>query len=174
MGNNTDKKIVVSDDFPFFKAYNDSSYIKFHDQRSVVSLKDDGKKGSTTTYVMTNSQNKDLVAYMIDGHLIPGSETNKCDFGVYLVNNELYLIELKGGDEKQYRHACEQISATIDQLINIPDIKVNAIHARIVVSQGHKPNVRYTEEAALLQKLKKYKTATEKLWAVKEYKDVVC
>lgn len=51
MANISDIKIVVSDEFPFFKAYNDSSYIKFHDQRSVVALQDDGKKTSTTKYV---------------------------------------------------------------------------------------------------------------------------
>ena len=64
------------------------------------------RKSSFRAY---NSKEKCLCKIVIDGALIKTGQ--RCDYGLWVEDNQMYLIELKGCDTEK---ACSQISATYD------------------------------------------------------------
>ncbi|WP_186080546.1 hypothetical protein [Burkholderia gladioli] len=87
-------------------------------------------------YRATNSSDKLLACYQIDGGLIV--EGIRCDFAI-TINDEhkIYFIELKGGD---ISHAADQILSTISKLNN--NLGNVTLLARIVCSHVRRPNIR--------------------------------
>lgn len=147
-------KITASDSYPFFNAYHDLQYIRSHGAEKIVSLKDDNQP--KRKYILENDFGEELVVYHIDGGIITGSETNKCDFGIYTEDDLLILIELKGCE---YKHALEQVNATIDQLIT-SKTKPKRLCARIVAKKIPRATTSNTEEAKLVKRLKAFGNGT--------------
>ena len=92
----------------------------------------------------------------IDGGLISGNETEKCDYAITIINNSdknyLFFIELKGHDLMK---AISQLESTINQLItthfsNFPDRQAHAVCSRII------PNVTTSAQVAAVRFKKKY------------------
>lgn len=137
--------------YDFFEHYHDDSYILSHDCRRYVSLKD---KGETRKYSLENDLKKDLVVYHVDGGVIQGNDTNKCDFAIYTEDKWLVLVELKGAD---YNKAIGQIISTIDQLIKIPEVSVNRVFSRIVLSKVRAPELRTSTETILKNRMIQYR-----------------
>lgn len=134
----------------FFEHYHDSSYILSHDCKRYVSLKD---KGETRKYSLENDLKKDLVVYRVDGGVIQGNNSDKCDFAIYTEDKWLVLVELKGAD---YNKAIEQIISTIDQLVKNPKVSVNRVFSRIVLSKVRTPELRTSAETTLKNIMSQY------------------
>ncbi|WP_446808369.1 hypothetical protein ACH50O_13815 [Methylomonas sp. 2BW1-5-20] len=91
----------------------------------------------------------------IDGGLISGNETEKCDYAITVKNNldnkYLFFIELKGHDLMK---AISQLESTINQLIthfpDFPDRQAHAVCSRII------PNVTTTAQIAAVRFKKKH------------------
>lgn len=141
----------------FREKYANAEYISSEDNRSIVVLKD---KGQPRKFVGKNPKGKLLLTvYWVDGKLIASdTRSGKCDFAIYTDTGSLYLIELKGAD---YLHALEQICDTIARLIS-PDIDIEVIHARVVLSKVQTPALRSSIETKLTKLLKKYKGNLQK------------
>lgn len=144
-------KIKANDCWPFFTAYNKIGYIKSHDTRKIVVLKDPGE---SREYRLENESNKELVVYSIDGSLINDNDVKKCDFGIFTEDNELFLIELKG---KNLVHAIDQLASTINILLFQPQVRVNKLNVRIVVSKVNAPDILTTKEKAFMHYCRNYK-----------------
>ncbi|GHV48122.1 hypothetical protein FACS1894181_03060 [Bacteroidia bacterium] len=135
----------------FDEKFSDSSYIKFNDDRSIISLSENNAR-----YEGYNRSRQENIVYRVDEGIIKGSSSWKCDYAIYTCQtNNLYLIELKGAD---YSHALEQILSTISTLLP-PDISLNCVFARVVLSKVNIPNNRRSEitrqEEKLVSELKK-------------------
>ena len=141
-------KITSSDNWPFFHAYHDSSYIQSHDTRKAVVLKE---KGESRAYRMNNPNAKELVAYKIDHGLINVDTVDKCDFGIYSEDKVMFLVELKGAD---YEHALKQLLSTITILLTRPNVAVAKLHTRVVLSKYRVPDIQVTDEKKLTKLLK--------------------
>ena len=76
----------------------------------------------------------------------------KCDNGIFIEDNTLFLIELKGAD---LNHALDQINSTIDILIKRPNIKLKKLNARIILSRVSVPRITASKENKLKQLLHK-------------------
>lgn len=161
---NTIRRILLSSEqkqkgkncFPFYEQYHDSSYIKSHDCRPEVSLKD---KRENRKYILVNDSNKEVVVYLVDGGIITTTSEKKCDYAIYTEDDLLILVELKGSD---YLKALEQINNTITLLIKNQSIKLSKMHARVVLSRMPTPAIITTEEKKLKDRLKIYKGNLEK------------
>ncbi len=127
----------------FYNAYHESRYIKSHNAKRNVVLKEKGEKSE---FRLHNDSEKEIVVYKIDGGILTSNEIKKCDYGVYTEQDVLYLIELKGSD---YRHALDQIMSTIDTLLKKNSISVRQLNARIVLSKCRIPNILVTQEKKL-------------------------
>lgn len=136
--------------YDFFEHYHDNSYILSHDRKRYVSLKD---KGETRKYSLENDLKKDLVVYRVDGGVIQGNNSDKCDFAIYTEDKWLVLVELKGAD---YNKAIEQIISTIDQLVKNPKVSVNRVFSRIVLSKVRTPELRTSAETTLKNIMSQY------------------
>lgn len=131
----------------FNEKYTDNSYIIFSDNRSKIPLSENKVK-----YIGINNNKQIITAYIIDGGVLTGHESAKCDYALFCHDSEyVYFIELKGSD---FIHACEQIKATIKQLLIIPSIKSKHVFARIVLSKVRTPMIRSSQETALRNVLK--------------------
>ena len=149
-------KICINEGYSFYDAYHEERYIVSHDCSSPIVCKD---KGQSREYRFVNNDKKEVIKYCIDGGIISEHEISKCDFGIFTEDNQLYLIELKGGD---YKHAIEQIDTTIQTLIENRNIKVDRIDARVVLSKVRNPNILTTKEKKLKSKLSRYKGTLKK------------
>ena len=82
-------------------------------------------------YVMVFKPPMDCVAYGVDGYIIKGTETDKCDKIVFAQSKDRLLsifVELKGSD---VAHAIKQLEATITHPLFSKNTG-NKIFARIV------------------------------------------
>ena len=136
-------KIENNDKWRFFQAYHDGGYIKYHDSRKKVVLKE---RRESREYHLQNNSEQELVVYKIDGGIIEDNTLLKCDFGIYTEQDVLYLIELKGAD---FQHALEQIQSTISLLLDKPNVVVHQLNVRIVLSKYRNPDILSTEEKKL-------------------------
>lgn len=143
------QKIKPQKKWSFFLAYHDAAYILSHNCRKEVSLHEPGE---SQTYRFHNKSGKEIVVYRIDGGLINNDDVLKCDNGIYIEDDSLYLIELKGAD---LNHALDQINNTIDILLKRPCIKVKRLNARIVLSRVSIPRITASKENKLKQLLHK-------------------
>lgn len=144
-------KINVGEKWPFFSAYHDNQYIRSHDQRKIVVLKEPKE---SREYRLNNKSVKELVVYQIDGGIVSSNDVLKCDYGVFTEDDVVFFVELKGAD---YIHALDQMNSTINLLIEKPQIKIAQLNARIVLSRISVPAIVPTQEKILLRKVKNYK-----------------
>lgn len=139
----------------FCEKYQDKASICFADKRATLVLKDKKEKRE---YRGNNPSRLLLTAYRVDEELVKGEEM-KCDYAVYTETDNLYFIELKGGD---YSHALDQLSNTIQLLIQ-PDIECpQAIHTRVVLSKLKVPGVWDSKEKKLMALLKQKYNGTHR------------
>ncbi|WP_418894074.1 hypothetical protein [Limibacterium fermenti] len=132
--------------------YTDKSYIEFRDRRSKVVLED--KKGGRVSYQGINKEEKELIAYRIDGGIMKDGTGLKCDYGLYTVSSDvLRLIELKGSDLGK---AIKQIKHTLRYLLGDSILGVNVIHGRMVLSKARTPDLYSSEEKELIKILKQH------------------
>lgn len=133
----------------FDEVYSERGYIISSDRRKTISLKDNR---AVSEYRAKNIEEKVVKVYKVDGGIIQDNQKLKCDFAIYSEKNNLYLIELKGSD---YSHALDQIFATIEELVERPNIEVSSTNARIVLTKVSTPQIRSSKETKLKSKLKK-------------------
>lgn len=141
-------KIRATPEWPFYNEYHNQEYIDFHDCRTSIVLRQEGQKNSPK-YQLVNACKKEVVKYRIDPGVI-GTDGKKCDYGVYTEDRRLILVEIKGGD---YGHALKQIGETVDQLFHKPEVKVDRLDARVVLTRTPSPDLYRTEEKKLRKKL---------------------
>lgn len=136
----------------FVEKYSLSDYIKSDDYRKCIVLKD---KGEQRKYIGNNTTQQRIVVYRVDDGIITGKESSKCDFAFWTGKNNVYLVELKGGD---YSKALQQVYHSIENLIVSAKLEVNSVHARIVLSTGRsvRAHVANTSEVKLNKLLKRY------------------
>ena len=143
------QKIKPDKEWPFYEAYHDISYILRHDCSKNVPLREPKEN---RTYRLLNNSGKEIIVYKIDGGVINNDDVLKCDYGIYVENDLLILIELKGMD---LSHALDQIDSTINVLLKQPNIKVKKLNARIVLSKIGVPRITASKENKLKQLLHK-------------------
>lgn len=96
-----------------------------NDKRKFFVLKGEHKRKWTAE----NPDNHIGICLKIDGALIANDQQNKCDCGLLLDDNRLYLVEFKGND---YKTAVIQLIETKKYFLsNYEDYNL-AFHARIV------------------------------------------
>lgn len=95
---------MASDDFVPKLLQN--SIIAGPDSRKLFVLEEKGKK-----WVGKNVNKKKGFTFQIDKDLMKDVETKKCDKGLFLENNDVYLVELKGVD---FNTACKQLRVSLD------------------------------------------------------------
>ena len=133
----------------FREKYQAKEYIRSADSRTTLVLKDSKEKRE---YRGLNPGELFITVYQVDGGLLQGQES-KCDYAVYTSSDNLYFIELKGGD---YSHALDQLQNTIRSLM-VPDVECpRSIYTRVVLSKVKVPAVWDTKEKKLMKLLKKY------------------
>lgn len=141
-------KICATPEWPFYNEYHNPGYIDCHDCRTKIVLRQEGQKNSPT-YQLVNAGKKEFVKYRIDpGVIITGGK--KCDYGIYTEDKRLILVEIKGGD---YGRALMQIGETVDQLFYKPEVKVDRLDARVILTRTPSPDLYRTEEKKLRKKL---------------------
>lgn len=133
----------------FHEVYTDPGYIESDGRHSIVQASD---KGSLCKWVGMNSKKQRIIKYRVDGGIITLKTELKCDYAVYVEDDSMYLIELKGAN---YNHALEQVDATLDKLIIAPNIETSSVNGRIVLTKGRVPGIKYSKEQSLVKKLKK-------------------
>ncbi len=143
------QKIKPDKEWPFYEAYHDISYILRHVCSKNVPLREPKEN---RTYRLLNNSGKEIIVYKIDGGVINNDDVLKCDYGIYVENDLLILIELKGMD---LSHALDQIDSTINVLLKKPNIKVKKLNARIVLSKIGVPRITASKENKLKQLLHK-------------------
>lgn len=143
------KSIQTNDQWPFYQEYHDSTYIISHDNRNEVVLMEPKQRKSR--YKLINENNIEIVVYRVDGGIISRNEECKCDFAIYSEKKILILVELKGGE---YKHALEQLLNTIKLLFAKPEVKVQQLNARVVLSRMRVPNIQISKEKQLIRLLK--------------------
>lgn len=134
----------------FVEKYSSSDYIVSNDNRRRFVLED---KGEHRKYIGINTTQQRIVVYRVDDGIIKSKEQNKCDFAFWTEKDDVYFVELKGGD---YSRALQQIHKSIEDLVIHNKIVVNKVHARIVLSTGRcvRANVANTSEVKLIKLLK--------------------
>ena len=83
-----------------------NSIIAGPDSRKLFVLEEKGKK-----WIGKNITQKIGFTFQIDKDLMNDIESKKCDKGLFLENNDVYLVELKGVD---FNTACKQLLVTLD------------------------------------------------------------
>ena len=63
-------------------------------------------KGEHRKYIGINTTQQRIVVYRVDDGIIKSKEQNKCDFAFWTEKDDVYFVELKGGD---YSRALQQI-----------------------------------------------------------------
>lgn len=113
-------------------------------------------------YCGLNNAKKEVLGIHVDGGLIKGTKTSKCDAAIFVDKDICYLIELKGSDLVT---ACNQISETLDFFNK--NYKVEKCVGRIVCSKvnTHKVLDEYYKNLSksLLQIKQKYKIGIKHL-----------
>jgi len=146
-------KITASPQWPFFARYNNNDYILRHDCSKDIPLRERGHRDrAASLYRMMNPTGKEVVVYKVDQGIINDPSQAKCDYGIYIEDDTLYLIELKGGN---LNHALEQIAATIATLLKEQKVAVSKLNVRIVLSKVRVPNMIETRERKLKNLLKR-------------------
>lgn len=98
MSVSSDGKKITAPEFP-------SNAVESNDNRSNFTLKGEHKRSWTA-----ENPNKHVgLCLKIDGGLIASTGQNKCDAGLLLDDDRLFLVEFKG---KDYKHAAEQLCET--------------------------------------------------------------
>lgn len=94
--------------------------IDFHDNRSIIVLKDKKSKGGSE-YRADNNTRKSMLCLRVDGCLLKEMDGKKCDF-LLLVSNEkiAHFIELKGSSVAD---AIKQLTNSVKQIM--PELKRN-------------------------------------------------
>lgn len=117
-----------------------------NDERRSFLLKGEHKR----KWAAENPNNHIGVCLKIDGALITTSQQNKCDGGLLLDDNRLYLVEFKGGD---YKTAVSQLTDTRSFfLTNYSDYDFT-YHARIVGSSFPKASTELQKAKRDLRKV---------------------
>lgn len=83
-----------------------NSIIAGPDSRKLFVLEEKGKK-----WIGKNVKQKKGFTFQIDKDLMKNVDSKKCDKGLFLENNDVYLVELKGVD---FNTACKQLLVTLD------------------------------------------------------------
>ena len=83
-----------------------NSIIAGPDSRKLFVLEEKGKK-----WIGKNITQKIGFTFQIDKDFMNDIESKKCDKGLFLENNDVYLVELKGVD---FNTACKQLLVTLD------------------------------------------------------------
>lgn len=83
-----------------------NSIIAGPDSRKLFVLEEKGKK-----WIGKNIAQKIGFTFQIDKDFMNDIESKKCDKGLFLENNDVYLVELKGVD---FNTACKQLLVTLD------------------------------------------------------------
>ena len=83
-----------------------NSIIDGLDSRKLFILEEKGKK-----WIGKNVKQKQGFTFQIDKDLMKNVDSKKCDKGLFLENNDVYLVELKGVD---FNTACKQLLVTLD------------------------------------------------------------
>ena len=139
----------------FSEKYKDKAGICFADKRTVLVLKDKKEKRE---YRGNNPNRLFLTTYRIDGGLVK-DDGMKCDYAIYSETDNLYFVELKGGD---YSHALDQLQHTI-QLLLQPDVECpRSVHTRVVLSKLKVPGVWNSKEKKLMALLKRKYNGTHR------------
>ena len=123
-----------------------------NDNRSVFTLRGEHRRSWSTE----NPSRKVGVCLKIDGGLIKSTKQNKCDGGLLLDDNRLYLVEFKG---KDYVHAVEQLKETKKYFENNYSKYNFDFYARIVGKSFPKSSTARQTAIRALEKYfgKKYK-----------------
>lgn len=112
-------------------------------QHSALVLRD---RKSTTAYRLENPAGKEICTTRIDNCYI--NQGKRCDWLlVDCVAENAYFVELKGAD---FRHAIEQINATIDHLEG--DLDCFGLFARVVLTKSPTPFLRNTPDVLKFEK----------------------
>ncbi len=147
----------------FNEVYSDKSYIPNEGKlRDLVCKEENQKKAKNQKivpeYRIQNKSGKYLMKYRIDNGISNSTDFKKCDWGVYLKDDDiLYLVELKGADLEE---PILQLISTIDNIINKAGVKVSQINARAVLTKVRAPNIRDTDTKAIKRKLKSFGNGT--------------
>ena len=83
-----------------------NSIIAGPDSRKLFVLEEKSKK-----WIGKNITQKIGFTFQIDKDFMNDIESKKCDKGLFLENNDVYLVELKGVD---FNTACKQLLVTLD------------------------------------------------------------
>ena len=99
-------------------------------------------------YIADNSNQLFLTVYRVDNGIFNASQVGnrKCDYAIYTATDNLYLIELKGGD---YASSIEQLTNTIRQMLTPEVQKPRSVQARVVLSKTKVPAFLETKEKML-------------------------
>ena len=118
--------------------------IKYQNREKKLVFEQHNKK-----YCGLNNAQKEVLGIRVDGGLIEGAKTSKCDAAMFVDNDICYLIELKGSDLVT---ACNQISETL-ALFN-ESYKVEKCVGRIVCSKINTHEVYHDDYKTLRRTLK--------------------
>lgn len=133
----------------FSEAYTDHAYILSTDRRETIKFKEPKEKRE---YIADNIHKRHVVRYKVDDGIITSKALQKCDFALYVEDDRVYFIEMKGSD---YDHAIDQIDSTITILLEKPQLTAASINARVVLSKARTPNMKTIREKKLNARLKK-------------------
>lgn len=121
-----------------------SECFEFGDTRPIIVAKERGKQ-----FILKNASHKKVCKYLVDGCLI--KDGTSCDYLLLIVQDRhAYLVELKGSN---LEHAIRQIEESI---IKLKDILIGyKVSARIIIGKVRSPQIKYSEEIKIKEKLKK-------------------
>lgn len=106
--------------------------IKYQNREEKLVFEQHNKK-----YCGLNNVKKEVLGIHVDGGLIKGTKTSKCDAAIFVDKDICYLIELKGSDLVT---ACNQISETLNFFKK--NYKVEKFVGRIVCSKINTHDVK--------------------------------
>lgn len=135
----------------FPEKYNLPEAVKSADDRKIVTLQEPRE---ARKYIAENPNKLFLTVYQVDGALLKSQQSGdkKCDYAIYTSNDDLFLIELKGGN---YSQALEQMEKTLDCLLT-PDLdRPHSVNGRVVLSKTKVPATLETKEKRMMLLFKK-------------------
>ena len=129
-----------------------SSIIAGPDSRKLFVLEEKSKK-----WIGKNVKQKNGFIFQIDKNLMKNVDSKKCDKGLFLENNDVYLVELKGVD---FNTACKQLLVTLDFCKE--NLETYNYFCRVVGKEIPKKDNYPTSYKQLLAKLPKNKKYFDK------------
>ncbi len=114
-----------------------------NDNRSIVSCEENNRQ-----YSLVNTLGNVVAHYRVDGGIITGTDTLKCD-RLFVIGDNVrigVLVELKGNDVAQ---GIRQIATTLDQISRLLNT-CSRVHARIVATKAV-PNLMATSRTVKLK-----------------------